>query len=77
MSMLDTIWPADSVEFCPHPNYDNLLVCGTYYLEPQTSSETNLAEAKKQKRRGQCLVLNADTKMYPLSPVLLSLHVLT
>ncbi|KAJ7487605.1 WD40-repeat-containing domain protein [Mycena galericulata] len=29
----DTIFPADSVEFCPHPAARDVFVCGTYNLE--------------------------------------------
>ncbi|KAJ7103526.1 WD40-repeat-containing domain protein [Mycena belliarum] len=52
--MFDTIFPADSVEFCPHPAAQNILVCGTYNLE-----ETSPTPA--QKRRGQCLVYEVES----------------
>lgn len=28
----DTLFPADTVEFCPIPGYESLFVCGTYKL---------------------------------------------
>jgi diphthine methyl ester acylhydrolase len=68
LRLYDTVWPADSVEFCPHPDAADILVCGTYNLE---HSETNQAEAKEstdqselshaaQLRRGKCLLLAVD-----------------
>ncbi|KAF5374769.1 hypothetical protein D9758_000260 [Tetrapyrgos nigripes] len=30
---IDTGFPADSVEFCPHPDAQDIFVCGTYKLE--------------------------------------------
>ncbi|KAI0094898.1 WD40-repeat-containing domain protein [Irpex rosettiformis] len=65
MYAVDTEWPADSVEFCPHPDAVNILVCGTYNLEkadPVTSSETAddgfqpQASQRKQLRRGKCML---------------------
>ncbi|KAF9270224.1 WD-40 repeat-containing protein [Marasmius fiardii PR-910] len=47
---IDTIYPADSVEFCPDPTSD-IFACGTYkLLEGQASSVAG------QRRVGQCLV---------------------
>ncbi|KAJ7706171.1 WD40-repeat-containing domain protein [Mycena rosella] len=57
---MDTIFPADTVEFCPHPAAQDLLICGTYNLE-KTSPETT----SPQKRRGQCLVLKATLPQHP------------
>ena len=34
---LDTIYNADSVEWCPVPGLQDLLLCGTYQLEDQDS----------------------------------------
>ena len=34
---LDTIYNADSVEWCPIPGLQDLLLCGTYQLEDQDS----------------------------------------
>ena len=50
-----TTLPADSVEFCPHPDAQDILACGTYKLEEGSDSQ------KHQKRRGQCLVFRVDT----------------
>ncbi|KII94377.1 hypothetical protein PLICRDRAFT_153974 [Plicaturopsis crispa FD-325 SS-3] len=68
-SKFDTIWPADCLEFCPHPGAEDIFVCGTYHLdEPTPSSPKNVdvdedgdeeLEAlppRIQKRRGKCLV---------------------
>ncbi|KZT02717.1 WD-40 repeat-containing protein [Laetiporus sulphureus 93-53] len=69
MSGFDTIWPADSVEFCPHPDFHDVFVCGTYKLE---ETGTNAPEerdnieqstspvSKKQKRRGECLLFEVN-----------------
>ena len=36
----DTDWPADSVEFCPHPSAQDIFVCGTYKLEQSPEGQT-------------------------------------
>ena len=66
MSTFDTVWPADSVEFCHHPDATDIFVCGTYKLEqpePGSSADQDSEEARsvdrpkqKQKRRGKCLL---------------------
>ena len=52
MIAFDTILPADSVEFCPHPTAQDILVCGTYKLI-DTPGQT-------QQRTGECIVLQLD-----------------
>ncbi|KAK7064228.1 WD-repeats-region domain-containing protein [Favolaschia claudopus] len=59
--MDDTGFPADSVEFCPHPAARNVLVCGTYNLEQNSVAP----EGSKQKRSGQCLVYTVDSTPKP------------
>ncbi|KAF7306931.1 WD-REPEATS-REGION domain-containing protein [Mycena indigotica] len=54
MDAFDTIFPADSVEFCPHPTADNIFVCGTYYLD------ASAPHGPTQKRTGQCLLFRID-----------------
>ncbi|KIK92315.1 hypothetical protein PAXRUDRAFT_147591 [Paxillus rubicundulus Ve08.2h10] len=73
--VVNTIWPADSIEFCPHPSFQDIVVCGTYNLEssPVTTNEhtydAQLASKSKQVRRGKCLVYQVSTdKNTPLSP---------
>ncbi len=58
---LHTVWPADSVEFCPHPDALNVLACGTYRLEQsesQNSADSDEAAPAPlpQKRRGKCIL---------------------
>lgn len=53
----DTNLPADAVEFCPHPNAFDIVVCGTYNLETNPIP-TGL---HSRTRRGQCLVLQLDS----------------
>jgi len=36
----DTIYPADSVEWCPIPEYSNVFVCGTYKLDEASKTKT-------------------------------------
>lgn len=36
----DTIWSADSVEFCPHPDATDIFVCGTYQLQQDPTPNT-------------------------------------
>lgn len=43
--MVDTVLPADTLEFCPSSGFHDILVCGTYKLEELSRT-----------RRGQCLV---------------------
>ena len=45
ITMVDTVLPADSLEFCPNSGFHDILVCGTYKLEELSGT-----------RRGQCLV---------------------
>ncbi|KAG2350359.1 WD-40 repeat-containing protein [Suillus weaverae] len=70
MVALDTVWPADSVEFCPHESAFDIFVCGTYQLEqPSAAAQVHTAlddvkgdsepatRKQSQVRRGKCLVL--------------------
>ncbi|KAJ7092733.1 WD40-repeat-containing domain protein [Mycena epipterygia] len=61
MDAFNTVFPADSVEFCPHPAAQDVLVCGTYNLEKN--------EGPMQKRRGQCLVFKVEPSPSPASAV--------
>ena len=54
---IDTVLPADSVEFYPHPDASNVFVCGTYKLEDQPSDK-----GAGQIRRGQCLVFEVHSE---------------
>jgi hypothetical protein len=65
---IDTILPADSVEFCPHPDASNVFVCGTYKLQdeqnlrsPALSPSSGPAAGQTQIRTGQCLVYEVDS----------------
>lgn len=53
-SEVDTVYPADALEFCPHPDAQDIFVCGTYKLDD--ASEDTVAASLPQHRRGQCLV---------------------
>ena len=60
----DTVWPADSIEFCSHPSATNLFVCGTYKLEQNEGNEEH-DEAEgaawaPQVRRGKCMLFSVD-----------------
>lgn len=55
--------PADSVEFCPHPDASNIVVCGTYKLEVQQSDDQGVSQFPTgQIRRGQCLVFEVHSE---------------
>ena len=41
----NTVWPADSVEFCPHEEFRSIFVCGTYLLEQDPSDTSDGKEA--------------------------------
>ena len=62
MSRVDTILPADSVEFCPAANATDIFAVGTYKLEDNAVSEEVSEEGEeaktksKQRRWGRCLV---------------------
>jgi hypothetical protein len=64
---IDTVLPADSVEFCPHPDASNVFVCGTYKLQdernPQPSDSISTTSGSAgQVRTGQCLVFEVDSE---------------
>ncbi|KAH9065753.1 WD40-repeat-containing domain protein [Lactarius vividus] len=59
---IDTVLPADSVEFCPHPEASDIFVCGTYNLEDQQSDQATSQSPAAQIRRGQCLVFEAHSE---------------
>lgn len=73
MAAFDTILPGDSVEFAPHPDALDILVCGTYKLdEPSPTSLSSDSEddhtvtLSQQSRRGKCLVFQVETsKSHP------------
>lgn len=65
----DTIWPADTVEFCPHPDAYNVLVCGTYKLQEEQSApptseddiERTSVKPAKQTRHGELLLWSLNS----------------
>jgi hypothetical protein len=59
---IDTELPADSVEFCPHPDASNIFVCGTYKLEDQQSDQGVPQTPASQIRNGQCLVYEVHSE---------------
>lgn len=40
MKNYDTVYPADTVEFCPIEGYRDLFCCGTYKLFEEAASES-------------------------------------
>jgi hypothetical protein len=68
---IDTVLPADSVEFCPHPYASNIFVCGTYKLQEEQNPSppsSGLANASQnQIRTGQCLVFEVDSEQEIIS----------
>lgn len=66
---IDTVLPADSVEFCPHPDASNIFVCGTYKLHDEKNSQPSDSivsppsgsATQTQTRTGQCLVYEVDS----------------
>ncbi|KAK0506232.1 WD40-repeat-containing domain protein [Armillaria luteobubalina] len=56
--MFDTIYPADSVEFCPHDSLQDIFVVGTYKLD---QDDGDMERKTPQHRRGQCRVFRMDT----------------
>ncbi|KAG7450513.1 WD40 repeat-like protein [Guyanagaster necrorhizus] len=61
--MFDTMYPADSVEFCPHENLQDIFVVGTYKLDQGVAVEGGDDERRNsQHRRGQCRVFRMDVQ---------------
>lgn len=58
-SHIDTGFPADSLEFCPHPSARDIFVCGTYKLEEDKFSPDS-ERTTPQHRRGECLVFQVE-----------------
>ncbi|KAG8998509.1 hypothetical protein FRB94_006854 [Tulasnella sp. JGI-2019a] len=59
----DTIYCADSVEFCPHPLATDILVCGTYQLQkPDASHPTENQSPIAQRRLGRCYIFSVDNE---------------
>lgn len=57
MLAIDTILPADTVEFCPHPLAQDIFAVGTYKLdEDNQPKNANRGQLESQHRHGQCLV---------------------
>ena len=54
--VIDTHYPADSLEFCPTPGFQDLFACGTYKLLDQQEGDT-------QKRRGQCMLFRLPKEL--------------
>ncbi|EDR15594.1 uncharacterized protein LACBIDRAFT_228424 [Laccaria bicolor S238N-H82] len=69
MTPYDTVYPADSLEFCPSENASDIFVCGTYKLEDVDKTTTGQPTINYQSRRGQCLVFQvvAPNERDPLS----------
>ncbi|KPJ08337.1 WD repeat-containing protein 85 [Papilio machaon] len=64
----ETGYSADSVEWCPVPPYNNVLVCGTYQLDKKDEGQQD----KKQTRRGRIylFIVNDDTQeLFPAQSI--------
>ncbi|KAF4623336.1 hypothetical protein D9613_001813 [Agrocybe pediades] len=63
MPVFDTVFPADSLEFCPTAGSQNIFVCGTYKLLDQPPVPGNSTDSSKvpQKRIGQCLAFEVHS----------------
>jgi len=76
MPAIDTDFPADSVEFCPHPDASDIFVCGTYKLDQAQLEDTSDDDEQdrqspstmpgKQHRTGECLLFRVDDQEQPL-----------
>jgi diphthamide biosynthesis protein 7 len=60
MVALDTIWPADSVEFCPHESALDIFVCGTYRLLEQPPADAQVHTASKLEDDGDSDLVNFE-----------------
>lgn len=67
---IDTVYSADSVEWCPHANYQDLFVCGTYQLEDTTQQEEGQSQFDtKCKRKGRIYLFRFKTSDESLTEV--------
>uniref|UniRef100_A0A1Q3FFM3 methylated diphthine methylhydrolase n=1 Tax=Culex tarsalis TaxID=7177 RepID=A0A1Q3FFM3_CULTA len=55
----DTVYSADSVEWCPHPPHQHLFVCATYQL---AEGEESLTSSGTTTRKGRILLFSYDPK---------------
>lgn len=74
---IDTVLPADSVEFCPHPDASNIFICGTYKLQEEQKSSPSPSSGpanagQNQIRTGQCLVFEVDSEAEEPAPEIIS-----
>ncbi|TFK41150.1 WD40-repeat-containing domain protein [Crucibulum laeve] len=64
MVAFDTGFPADSLEFCPHPQAYDIFTCGTYKLDESSAkgaeNSDSIVPSGPQHRRGRCLVFQLD-----------------
>ncbi|XP_011445594.3 diphthine methyltransferase isoform X1 [Magallana gigas] len=70
--VVDTGYYADSVEWCPHTGYHDVLLCGTYQLEESPKEQeqnTEETRTKPQTRHGDVQVykLSQDNGSYSLT----------
>lgn len=70
LGMFDTILPADSLEFCPHPDARDIFVCGTYNLV----KSDEIVRTAPQKRNGQCLVFRCEYDQDDIAQSSLCVH---
>ncbi|XP_062564072.1 diphthine methyltransferase-like isoform X2 [Armigeres subalbatus] len=56
----DTVYSADSVEWCPHNPYQQLFVCGTYQLDDKEESPTSNTSQTVRKGRILLFEFNSD-----------------
>ncbi|KAG5221894.1 WD-40 repeat-containing protein [Salix suchowensis] len=75
MPEVDTVYPADALEFCPHPAAQDIFVCGTYKLD-DASEDPAAASSSPQYRRGQCLVFAVQDTDEPTMEVKLNFIIL-
>jgi hypothetical protein len=55
LSTYDTLYCADTAEFCPHPDATDILACGTYQLQ-----EGSPKDGASQTRVGRCWIFRVD-----------------
>ena len=81
----DTLYSADSVEFCPQPGRHHILACGTYQLaapnrgdddvEASTENEGSVSLSTPHTRLGRCLIYDWNDDLGHLSvPAFLAFH---
>lgn len=66
LDTFDTEYSADSVEFCPCPNYHDYFACGTYQLQQNDENEASKESSVPCKRKGRLYLFKVNQQLKKL-----------